>query len=113
MNIKKYLDNGTGLIWKEIRYIKAPNFPYFIFIDIKKTRGADNLNNIIEHNLILEYYDEKVDKKYLKIIKDFLDKEGYSYEEDSEWLDTEKMYVTVFELEKFLEKVRKEGNQNA
>ena len=33
MDIKTWLETGTGFTWKELRYIKAPSLPYNIFID--------------------------------------------------------------------------------
>lgn len=111
MNIKDYLEKGTNLIWKELRYLKPPVCPWFIFIDDTSIRGADILNNIREHNLVLEYYNEKSDDNYEKIIETFLNKEGFYYTKEREWLDEEKLYVTIYELNSFLEKVRKEEDK--
>ena len=107
MDIKKMLDNGTGLFWKEIRYLKAPSLPWFIFIDNTSTRGADALNNIVEHDLTLEYYYEKEDLQTEKAIEDFLNSEDYQYEKNTDWLEDEQLFVTVYEINTFLEKIRK------
>ena len=101
------LDNGTGLFWKEIRYLKAPSLPWFIFIDNTSTRGADALNNIVEHDLTLEYYYEKEDLQTEKAIEDFLNSEDYQYEKNTDWLEDEQLFVTVYEINTFLEKIRK------
>ena len=107
MDIKKMLDNGTGLFWKEIRYLKAPSLPWFIFIDNTSTRGADALNNIVEHDLTLEYYYEKEDLQTEKTIEDFLNSEDYQYDKNTDWLEDEQLFVTVYEINTFLEKIRK------
>ena len=107
MKKKKMLDNGTGLFWKEIRYLKAPSLPWFIFIDNTSTRGADALNNIVEHDLTLEYYYEKEDLQTEKAIEDFLNSEDYQYEKNTDWLEDEQLFVTVYEINTFLEKIRK------
>lgn len=107
MDIKEMLDNGTGLFWKEIRYLKAPSLPWFIFIDNTSTRGADALNNIVEHDLTLEYYYEKEDLQTEKAIEDFLNSEDYQYEKNTDWLEDEQLFVTVYEINTFLEKIRK------
>lgn len=107
MDIKVLLEEGTNLKWIELRYLKSPPFPYFIFIDDTYTRGADKYNNIIEHNLTLEYYNEVIDKTYEKKIEDFLNSEDYQYNKNREWLEEEKMYMTIYEIDTFLEKVMK------
>lgn len=107
MDIKALLEEGTNLNWKELRYLKSPPLPYFIFIDDTYIRGADKYNNIIEHNLTLEYYNEVIDKTYEKKIEDFLNSEDYQYNKNREWLEEEKMYMTIYEIDTFLEKVMK------
>ena len=108
MDIKEWLDVGTGFTWKELRYLKTPSLPYNIFIDDAVYRGADNLNNIIEHNISLEHYSETIDSDNEKIIENFLNEEELSFEKNREWLHEEEMYVVVYSIETFLEKVRKE-----
>lgn len=107
IDIKKMLEDGTKLKWKELRYLKAPALPWFIFIDDTTARGADSLNNIIEHNLTLEYYYEDEDLQTKKTIENFLNSEGYEYNKNTEWLEEEQIFVTIYELDTFLEKIRK------
>ena len=111
MDIKSWFENGTGLKIKELRYLKPPTIPYFLFIDRKEHRGADYLNNIIEHNIIFERYSETNDKNDLQEIEKvnkFLKDEHYTFNTETEWLEDEKLYVTYWELDTFLEKIRKE-----
>lgn len=108
MNIKNWLEEGTGFVWKEIRYIKMPPLPYDIFIDDTSFRGADKLNNIIEHNVSLEHYSESIDNTNEKIIEDFLNENELQFEKNREWLNEEELYVTVYDIETFLEKIRKD-----
>ena len=107
IDIKKMLEDGTSLTWKELRYLKAPALPWFIFIDNTAIRGADALNNIIEHNLTLEYYYEKENLQIEKTIEDFLNSEDYQYDKNTDWLEEEQLFVTVYEIDTFLEKIRK------
>lgn len=107
MDVKEMLEKGTGLTWKELRYLKTPLFPYFIFIDDTYIRGADKYNNIKEHNLTLEYYNDVIDETYDKKIENFLNSEDYQYNKNREWLSEEKLYVTIYELDTFLEKIVK------
>lgn len=115
MDIKKWFEDGTGLTIKELRYRAMPILPYNIFIDDKNFRGSDLETNIIEHNVTIEHYSEDIDEANEKIIENFLDGEKSKlhyeyYEKNREWLETEGMWITIYELGTFLEKVRKEGN---
>lgn len=107
MDIKKMLEDGTKLTWKELRYLKTPKAPWFIFIDNTSIGGADSLNNIIEHDLTLEYYYENEDLQIEKTIEDFLNNEDYTYDKNTDWLEEEQMFVTIYELDTFLEKIKK------
>lgn len=110
MNIKTWFENGTNMKIKELRYLKMPPLPFNIFIDDEVFRGADLKNNIIEHNVVLEHYNETIDTENEKIIEDFLNKEEKHFEKNREWLQDEKLFVTTYTLDTFLEKVRKEDN---
>lgn len=115
MDIKKWFENGTGMKIKELRYLKMPSLPYNIFIDDKNYRGSDLETNIIEHNVTIEHYSEDIDDNGENIIETFLNNEKSKlhyeyYEKNREWLETEAMWITIYEIGTFLEKVRKEGN---
>lgn len=107
MDIQKMLENGTGFKWKELRYLKPPELPWFIYIDNTTIRGADILNNIIEHNLTLEYYYETKNVQIEKTIEEFLNSEDYQYDKNTDWLEDEQLYVTIYEINTFLEKIKK------
>ena len=107
MNIQEMLEKGTGFKWKELRYLKAPALPWFIYIDNTDVRGADVLNNIIEHDLTLEYYYEEKNIQNEKTIENFLNSEDFQYAKNTEWLEDEQLYVTIYEINTFLEKIRK------
>lgn len=115
MDIKKWFEDGTGLKIKEIRYRKMPSLPFNIFIDDKNYRGSDSETNIIEHNITIEHYSEGINDNDETIIENFLNNEKSKlhyeyYEKNREWLETEEMWITIYELSTFLEKTRKEGN---
>ena len=115
MDVKKWFETGTGLTIKELRYRKMPPLPYNIFIDDKNYRGSDLETNIIEHNITIEHYSEDIDVNDESIIETFLNNEKSKlhyeyYEKNREWLETESMWITIYEISTFLEKIRKEGN---
>ena len=110
MDIKKWFEDGTGMKIKELRYIKMPDLPYNIYIDDQTIRGSDKKNNIIEHNITFEHYSEKIEEKKIQKIQNFLNLNEIEYEKNTEWLEEEELFVTVFELEPIFEKIRKENN---
>lgn len=109
MDIKTWFESGTGMKIKELRYLKMPSLPYNIFIDDKVYRGADLKNNIIEHNIVIEHYSDTIDLVGEETIENFLNSENKRFEKSREWLQEEKLFVTVYEIDTFLEKVRKEN----
>ena len=108
MDVKQWFENGTGLKIKELRYLTPPKLPFNIFIDDKVIRGSDLRNDLIEHNITIEHYSEKLGEEDEKKIDDFLNTENKKYEKNSDWLNEEKMFVTIFELNPFLEKTKGE-----
>lgn len=111
MNVENWFENGTGFIIKELRYLKPPKLPYFLYENKKNIRGADLINNIIENNITIERYSETNndnDLKEIQKVNDFLNKNFYTFDIQTEWLNTEEMYGTFWVLDQFLEKVRKE-----
>ena len=102
MDIKSWFENGTNLKIKELHYLSKPSIPYNIYIDEISIRGADNLNNVIEHDITIEhYFDNKSDEK---IIEKFLDDEKIHYEKNKDWLQDEALWVSVYNLETIIEK---------
>lgn len=111
MNVKTWFESGTGYKIKELRYLKPPELPYFLFINRINNRGADLLNNIIENNITIERYSEtnaESDVTEIDKVDDLLDENHYTFERQTEWLDSENLYETAWVLEPILEKIRKE-----
>ena len=115
MNIENWFKEGTGFKIKELRYLKPPALPYFLYVNRKIVRGADLLNNIVENNITIENVVENnsnndSDLKEIQKVNELLKKDYYTYDSQTEWLDSEGMYGTFWVLDPILEKIRKEGN---
>lgn len=111
MQIKEIFEKETGFKIKELRYLKPPQLPYFLFTNKQNHRGADLLNNIVENNITIERYSETNNEKDLEEIKrvdEFLNKNYYQFESETEWLNDEELYGTFWVLEPILEKKRKD-----
>ncbi len=115
MNIEKWFKEGTGFNIKKLRYLRPHELPYFLYINRKIYRGADLINNIVENNITIERYsttDDEKDLKDIETINKFLDKNNYTYEKQTEWLDTESLYGTFWTLDPIIEKNREETKNN-
>lgn len=113
MNIEKWFKDGTSFNIKELRYLKPPKLPYFLYTNKKEYRGADLVINIVENNITIERYsntNNETDLVEIKKVNEFFDKNFYTYEEQTEWLDSEGLYGTFWVLDPILEKIRKEVN---
>ena len=113
MEIKKWFEDGTGLKIRERRVLQKPPLPYSVFFDDMSYRGADQKNNINEHNITIEHYHDGEKQNHEKIIESFLilEKEKGRFDnftKNREYLHNESLWVTVFELSPFLVKTRKE-----
>jgi len=111
MNIEKWFKEGTNFKIKELRYLKPPKLPYFLYTNKKKYRGADLINNIIENNITIERYstsNNEEDLKDIEIVNNFFSKSYYKYEMQTEWLNSEGLYGTFWILDPIVEKIRKE-----
>lgn len=111
MNIEKWFKDGTTFNIKELRYLKPPKLPYFLYTNKKKYRGADLINNIVENNITIERYstsNNEEDLKDIESVNKFLSKNHYEYETQTEWLNSEGLYGTFWILDPILEKIRKE-----
>ena len=111
MKVEEWFKNGTGFKIKELRYLKPPELPYFLFENKKVYRGADLINNLIENSITIERYSETnndEDLKEIEKVNAFLEENYHEYDKQTDWLDSESMYGTVWIIKPILEKIRKE-----
>lgn len=107
MDIKEWLET-TGYKVKEIRFLKAPPYPYIIFTDEQLKRGPYGNSVIIEHDLSIKLYTETIkqdnsNKKVEKLIEDL----GFEYIKSTEWIEGEAHFQTTYDFI-FIEKKKKE-----
>ncbi|MCL1789951.1 MAG: hypothetical protein FWG40_01120 [Peptococcaceae bacterium] len=111
MDIRAWLEDGTGLPAKDTRYLKSPQPPYTLFSDDITYRGADLSKRMVGHSITIQHWAlETETEKEERITKFLLDESDRglfsSFRKYREWANDEKMYVTYFELALFWEKVR-------
>jgi len=106
MDIKSWLEDATGLKAEENMYITPPPLPYLIYLVTTNTRGADDKNNIKEHDTAVELYDKTVSKKAEEKIEKLLDDSKIQYSKDRTYLHSEKKFMTIYSF-KIIEKGEK------
>lgn len=76
MNVEKWFKDGTSFDIKELRYLKPPKLPYFLYTNKKEYRGADLVINIVENNITIERYstsNSKTDLVEIQKVNDFFE----------------------------------------
>lgn len=111
MDIKSWLET-TGINTKELRFLKAPNYPYIVFNDAITVRGTDNMLHILtEHVTSVELYTKSInqDDSSTKIEELILDDLNVEFTRQRVWVEEESHFLTIYNFT-FLEKERRHKN---
>lgn len=85
--------------YRETRFLKAPSGTFAIYTDSRTTRGADNLNLIVEHDITIELYESTPDPNAEKRIEDAFDASGIEYIKQARyWIQEEQLYQVIYEF---------------
>lgn len=96
MEIKALLEQ-TGIPTKETLFLKAPAYPYQVYFDTKTFGGADIANLLIEHEVRLELYTERVDAETESKVEQLLNSNGIPFSTDSrEYIKSEDHYQKFY-----------------
>ena len=77
---------------------QAPPFLVFYY-DNSDDLYADNKNYQWITELTIEFYSDNKDFSYESLIEDTLTASGLTYAKSEQWIDTEKMHETVYEMQ--------------
>lgn len=97
LDVKSWLET-TEMKVAEERFLKPPALPYIIFLESTNTRGSDDQNCIIEREISVELYSEKIDKDAENKIENLLNGKAIQYKKDHTWIETEKFFQTVYDF---------------
>ena len=95
-DIKTYLETETELPVADTAFDRPQKLPFVAFIDKTAQDGDDFHARIVEHNLTVEFYAERLDNEN----EGKLEK---AFEKERQWLPDEKMFETIFTMN-FIEK---------
>lgn len=88
----------TGLPVREQRFLGVMPLPAIIYSDDVEIGGADLTNNLITHNIGVEFYSESIDLENEARIEYLLDNMPISYTRNRDWIESEKFFSTVYEF---------------
>ena len=95
LDVKKLLEQ-TGLKIGEVAFLKPPALPYIIILEDKEELGADQLNNIINRNLTIEFYSEKINKEKEAEIENLLKSKSLKFKKERVYIDSQKIFETIY-----------------
>ena len=104
MTIKEWLEQaGEPVARTAFTPADAPRLPFIVFLDTEEVEGADHVNGIVRHSLIVERYSEDgepnpaLDELFLAG-SPFEDKAlHWSY--DQEWVSSDEMFEEIYTFE--------------
>jgi hypothetical protein len=97
LDVQAWLEN-TELSVKRLRFLKPPPFPYMVWLESSEMRGADDKNLIKSRNITVELYFETESDAEVKV-EALLNALPVEFSKDTVWLESEKMYETIYNFE--------------
>jgi len=97
LDVKAFLEQ-TGLPVREQRFLGVMPLPAIVFTDSVAMGGADLMNNLITHNIGIEFYSETIDLENEAKIERLLDSLPVSYTRTRDWIESEKFFSTIYEF---------------
>ncbi|MDW7658137.1 MAG: hypothetical protein SCM11_13295 [Bacillota bacterium] len=97
LDIKALLQE-TGLPVREQRFLGVMPLPAIVYSDNVEVGGADLKNNLLTHNIGIEFYAETIDLMNEAKIERLLDSLSVSYTRMRDWIESEKFYSTNYEF---------------
>lgn len=95
LDVKKLLEE-TRLKVGEVAFSKPSALPYIIILEDKEELGADQLNNIINRNVTIEFYSEKINKEKEVEIENLLKSKSLKFKKERVYIDSQKIFETIY-----------------
>lgn len=103
MDIRAYIEAETGLPTAEVAFIQKQRLPYIAILDRTDGDGDDFHSQLVSHDLTVEFYAARIDPVNEKKIESAFDKQSWKFSKDRIWIDSEKMFETIYTTN-FIEK---------
>lgn len=103
MDIRAYMEAETGIPTAEVAFTHPQKLPFIAILDRTEEDGDDYHTRIVEHDLTVEFYAARIDRRNEDRIEAAFKKSGWKAVKERAWIDREKMFETIYSIE-FVEK---------
>lgn len=95
LDIKNFLER-TGMKVAENCFLKPSALPYIVFLDNTSISGADDKNCLLDRDIIVELYSEKINKEKEHLIENLLNINLINFNKERIWIDSEGYFQTTY-----------------
>jgi hypothetical protein len=88
----------TGLKVAENCFLKPPALPYIVFLENSNFSGADNKICLLKRDITVELYNSKINREKEKEVEEILIKNSIEFSKERTWIDSEKIFQTVYDF---------------
>ncbi len=103
MDIREYIEKETGIPTAETAFTQPQKLPFIAVLDRTEEDGDDYHARIAAHDLTVEFYAARIDRRNEDRIEAAFKKSGWKAAKERAWIDREKMFETIYSIE-FVEK---------
>lgn len=98
MDIRAYIEKETGLPTAETVFRQKQKLPFVIVIDKTDEDGDDYHAQIVEHDLAVEFYAQRIDVENEKKMEAAFAKQAWKAGKDRVWIEGERMFETIYTI---------------
>lgn len=97
MDIRKYFEEKTGLPTAEVAFTQPQKLPFVAIVDKTDEDGDDYHAQIVTHDLAVEFYAQRIDKKNEEKIEKAFEDKGWKAKKERIWIaGKETMFETIY-----------------
>lgn len=98
MDIREYIEKETKIPTAEVAFTKPQKLPFIAILDHTDGDGDDFHTRILNHDLTVEFYAARIDKKSEEKIEAAFEKKSWKTTKDRTWIAEEKMFETIYTI---------------
>lgn len=77
---------------------EAPPLPYTVILDKIKGDGDDFHIRLFGHDLAVEFYAERIDRKNEMKLESFFERRNWKYSRERTWIPSEECFETIYQI---------------
>lgn len=92
------LNEETRIPTADTAFAKEQELPFAVILDNAESDGDDFHIRLFTHDLTVEFYAERIDRKNEIKLEDFFERRGWKFSRGREWLPDEKCFETIYQI---------------